>query len=222
MQYPFSPLPRVLSAIEATMSPARLARYMGTTKGDKHHALRLYVWNARLCEEFYIPLQFSEVSLRNSIHRRLTELYGTAWFDQPRFTGIIPDRHKDEIAKVVADERQKRGRSFMPDHVVAGMSFGFWQNLLGSRLEFVLWRGGIQAAFPHLPNGFGRNEVYRRLERLRKFRNAVMHHYAIFDKGPTDEYRNIRTLLEWMCPDTLWLMSELSNPAAVLQRRPRL
>ncbi len=47
-----------------------------------------------------------------------------------------------------------------------------------------------------------------------------MHHYAIFDKGPTDEYRNIRTLLQWMCPETLWFMSELSNPAAVLQRRP--
>lgn len=153
MQYPFSPLPNVLSAIETTMSSARLARYLGASKGDKYHALRLYIWNARLCEEFYIPLQFSEVSLRNSIHRRLTVLYGTDWFDQAKFTGAIPDRHKSEITKVAADERQKRGRAFTPDHVVAGMSFGFWQNLLGRRLKFVLWRDGIGAAFPHLPKG---------------------------------------------------------------------
>lgn len=220
MQYPFSPLPKVLSALEATMSPARLARYLGASKGDKYHALRLYVWNARLCEEFYIPLQFSEVSLRNSIHQRLTILYGNNWFDEPRFTGAIPDRHKNEIAKVAADERQKRGLAFTADHVVAGMSFGFWQNLLGKRLQFILWCDGIGAAFPHLPNGLGRNDVYMRLERLRKFRNAVMHHYAIFDKAPTQEYRNILTLLQWMCPETLWLVSELANPAAVLQRRP--
>jgi hypothetical protein len=91
---------------------------------------------------------------------------------------------------------------------------------MGGKLEFTLWRDGIRSAFPQLPNGFSREEVYKRLERLRKFRNAIMHHYAIFDKGPTDEYRNIRTLVQWMCPETLWLISELSNRAAVIQRRP--
>jgi hypothetical protein len=49
-----------------------------------------------------------------------------------------------------------------------------------------------------------------------------MHHYAIFDKGPVAEYQNIRYLVEAMCPYTLWLMSELSNPAAVLQQRPQI
>ena len=220
MQYPFSPMPNVLIAIENTMSPARLARYLSAGKNDKNHALRLYVWNARLCEEFYVPLQFTEVALRNSIHRQLKELYEDNWFDRTKFTNIIPDRHKAEIAKTAADERLKRGRSFTPDHVVAGMSFGFWQNLLSRSLENILWPDGIKKAFPNPPHGFSRNEVYKRLERLRKFRNAVMHHYAIFDKGPVDEYRNIRILLDWMCPETLWLMSELSNPAAVLQRRP--
>jgi hypothetical protein len=188
-------MPNVLAAIEATMSQARLARYLPAAKGDRFHALRLYVWNARLCEEFYIPLQFSEIALRNAIHRRLVALYGDNWFDAGRFTNVIPDRHKQEVAKVVSDERARRGTVFTPDHVVAGLSFGFWQNLMGNRLEFTLWRDGIRPAFPNLPQGFSREEVYRRLERLRKFRNSIMHHYAIFDKGPTDEYRNIRTIL---------------------------
>src|SRR4051794_21156021 len=166
MQYPFSPMPNVLAAIETTMSQARLARYLPAAKGDRYHALRLYVWNARLCEEFYIPLQFSEIALRNAIHRKLATLYGENWFEARRLTNIIPDRHKTEIAKVTLDEMDRRGTSFTADHVVAGLSFGFWQNLMGSRLEFTLWRDGIRSAFPHLPNGFSREEVYKRLERL--------------------------------------------------------
>ena len=213
-------MPNVLAALETTMSRARLARYLPAAKGNRFHALRLYVWNARLCEEFYIPLQFSEIALRNAIHRRLVVLYGDNWFEAEKFTNVVPDRHKTEIAKVAAGERARRGNSFTSDHVVAGLSFGFWQNLMGNSLEFILWREGVRSAFPHLPCGFSREEVYKRLERLRKFRNSIMHHYAIFDKGPTDEYRNIRTLLQWMCPETLWLMSELANPAAVMQRRP--
>jgi hypothetical protein len=67
-----------------------------------------------------------------------------------------------------------------------------------------------------LPAGQDRERVYDRVEQLRKFRNAIMHHYAIFDKGPTGEYANVRILVSWICPETLWLMSQLSNPAVVL------
>lgn len=222
MQYPFSPMPNVLSRLEATMSQARLARYVPSARGDKCLALRLYVWNARLCEEFYIPLQFAEVAVRNAVSAQLTSLYNTHWFDDPKFLSVIPTRHQDELTSKTASERQKRGRAFTPDHVVAGMTFGFWQNMFGVKLSHLLWRGGVRSAFPHAPVGTSRKDVYNRLEQLRLFRNMIMHHYAIFDKGPTAEYANIRKLVEWVCPDTLWLMSELANPARVIGRRPKL
>jgi hypothetical protein len=219
MQYPWSPVPKALAGIEKTMSPARLARFTPGS-GDKNHALRIFVWNARLCEEFYIPLQMTEVSLRNGITRRLVGQYGNDWFQDHRFITTIPDRHKDEIREVTASEKMKRGGSFTGDHVIAGLSFGFWLNLMGNSVAHILWKQSLYAPFPNLPAGVTRNDIYLRLDQFRKFRNAVMHHYAIFDKGPVAEYQNIRTLVGWMCSDTLWLMHELANPAAIIQQRP--
>ena len=222
MQYPFSCIPNVLGAIEATMSQARLGRYLPDAKGDKNLALRLYIWNARLCEEFYLPIQMTEVAVRNGIHRRLSTLYGDNWFAVTRFTDILPDRHKDEIASTVQTQRERRRATFAVDHVVAGLSFGFWQNLLGRNHAFVIWKkDAIYESFPHLPRTLGRDTLYKRVERLRQFRNSVMHHYAIYDKGPSREFSNIRDILGWACPESLWLMGELSNPATVLQRRPQ-
>ena len=204
------------------MSPAWLLRFVSSAGGDKHLALRVYVWNARLCEEFYIPLQFTEVAIRNAIHWRLCHLYSTNWFDEKKFIDIIPNRHRNELADAVAQERAKRGSKFQTDHVVAGMSFGFWLNLMGHALSHNLWRSGVRSGFPHAPVGTKREDVYVRMDQMRNFRNAVMHHYAIFDKRPSAEYQNLRVLLSWLCPDTLWLVSELSNPAAVLRQRPKI
>jgi hypothetical protein len=220
MQYPEPPSSQVLDAIEKTMSPARLARFM-PLGGDRTQALKTYVWNARLCEEFYIPLQLTEVSYRNGVVRRLIGHYGPGWFQDHRFISTIPDRHKDELRDVTLTEKTKRGASFTVDHVIAGLSFGYWLNLMGHSVAHILWKQSLYAPFPHLPKDTTRENVYLRLEQFRRFRNSVMHHYAIFDKGPVAEYNNIRVLVGWMCPHTLWLMSELSNPAAVLQQRPQ-
>jgi hypothetical protein len=59
MQYLFSCLPNTYDGIEETLSHARLARYLPAARaanGDHHLALRLYIWNSRLCEAMYLPL----------------------------------------------------------------------------------------------------------------------------------------------------------------------
>jgi len=45
---------------------------------------------------------------------------------------------------------------------------------------------------------------------------------TVFDKGPASENQNLRERLSWVCLETLWLISELSNPAVVLQRRRKI
>src|SRR5262249_16751800 len=121
-----------------TMSASRFRQYLDTANGDRHLALRLYVWNARLCEEFYIPIQFTEVALRNAIHNRLWAVFGPQWYVTRGFEHAIPDRHKAELAKVVSEQQAKRGPLFTSNHVVAGLTFGFWLYLMGSRFEFHL------------------------------------------------------------------------------------
>lgn len=222
MQYPFSCLPHVFANIEKTMSSARLARYLPAANNDKHLALRLYVWNARLCEEFYLPLQMVEVSFRNGINRRLQTVFQQNWPSEQRLKAILPNRHKDELAEVIGSEKAKRGAGLTVDHIVAGLSFGFWLHLMTTGPRHVLWKYGYKEAFPQIPSTISREDLYDRLDKFRRFRNSVMHHYAIFDKNPTSEWQNIQLLSGWMCPESHWLLRELSNPAAALQRRPTI
>ena len=204
------------------MSQPRFGKFVKEAGGDRHLALRLYVWNARLCEEFYIPLQFTEVAVRNIIHRRLQTIYGATWYAERRFTTVIPDRHKTELAKVISDEQARLGTKFTANDVVAGLTFGFWQNLLGRKLGYLLWRPGVSPFFRRLPRTEDRESIYRRLEQLRKFRNAIMHHAPIYDRGPMAEYQNIQSLLSWICPETTWLMKQLANPATIISARPKI
>jgi hypothetical protein len=184
MQHPFSCIPDVLSAIETTVSPARLARFMPEAKGDKHLALRLLIWNARLCESFYIPTQFAEVAARNAIQQPVRRRFSATWYESAGFLNLLPPRLRDEIDRVVLEEKSVRGLTFTPDHVVAGLSFGFWLSLLTSRYDRQLWANGVRGSFPHLPRQHGRDDIYKALDKLRRFRNKIAHHSAIFDKSP--------------------------------------
>jgi hypothetical protein len=220
MQYYFSLLPHALASIEKTLSTALLARYLAAAKGDKNRAIRLYIWNADLSREFYFPIQLTEVALRNSIHNQLTALYGNPWFEARALLSAIPERTQVEVTKVAALERFQRGPAFTVDHVVAGLSFGFWLSLLNSSMTERLWSGNIRPIFPHLPPTLHQPDVHKRLEKLRQFRNAVMHHYAIFDKGITAEWENIKLILGWICPTTAQFMMQLADPKKVLSAKP--
>jgi hypothetical protein len=80
--------------------------------------------------------------------------------------------------------------------------------------------GNIRPIFPHLPPTLHQPDVHKRLEKLRLFRNAVMHHYAIFDKGTTAEWENIKLILGWICPITAQFMMQLADPKKVLSAKP--
>ena len=221
MQYPFSCTLHTYDAIEATLSQPRLGRYLGAATNDKHLALRLYVWNARLCEEFYIPTQLAEIAFRNTLARGLRTRYGDDWHKVPALTAGLPNRLQLELSKVEKDERHRHGVLFTSDHVVSGLSLGFWVHLTSANPRKYIWRNAIKDLFPHIPAHKSEANIHDAADRLRKWRNRIAHHNAVFDKSPTAEYRNIQDLLGWICPETLWLAKQLANPAKVISRRPR-
>ena len=221
MQQPFSCVPSVYASLESTISSARLARYLPEARNDKHYAVRLYVWNARLCEEFYLPLQIAEVSVRNAIHKTLIRRFGVDWHDNAAITGLLTAKYQKELADVVQSEKGARGSGFTADHVVQGMTFGFWAHLLTARYDQILWQGGVVRSFPHISRQTTREDVHGRVDRMRNFRNKVAHHFAIFDRSPTAENLNIQEVIAMICPDTLWMVKELSNPVRVLSKKPR-
>lgn len=221
MQHPFSCVPRTLLAIEAAISPARLARYLPEARGDKQRAVRLYVWNARLCEAFYLPLQLAEVCVRNAIHKTVERRFSASWFGQESFKAILPPRLAEELARVASETRKTMGPAHTADHVVAGLTFGFWLNLLTRSYVNHLWLNGLGQSFPRLPKSAGRQELYNCLDRMRMWRNKIAHHDTIFDRNPRAEIANILQIVDWVCADTHWFATELASVVQVLSRKPR-
>ena len=75
----------VLTELESTLSPERLSTYLRVVSdGDKGQGVRLYVWNIALSSAFYGVLYGLEVTLRNSMHGRLSAAYGRAWYENRR------------------------------------------------------------------------------------------------------------------------------------------
>ena len=220
MQTPFSLVSAVITEIERVISPARLARFGRAVGGDRNRALRLYVWNARLCEELYLPLQLAEVAVRNGVHAALTSRFGPAWYASAAFTGQLTDRYRKELSDTVADEQQARGAGFTIDHVVGSMTFGFWVHMLTSRYDNQLWHNGMATAFPNIHPVVTRHIVHNKTDQLRRFRNRVFHHFAIFDRSPMAEWANLLKVLDWASQDAVWLVKELANPAAVNNAKP--
>jgi hypothetical protein len=184
-------------------------------------AIRFYVWNARICEAFYLPVQLAEVTLRNTLHSGLIARYGPDWDSRGAFLSTLPNRLRDELTGAISKERGVRGASLTKDHIVAALSFGFWANLLTRNHDHLLWKGGIHHAFPHAARHITRDKLHTLVEQLRRWRNLIAHHYAIFDKGPTAEYQNLLTLVGWADPHTEWFIAQLSNVSATINRRPR-
>lgn len=219
MQPPFSPTPAALDAIEGTLSAARLARYVAEARGDRQLALRLHVWNARLGEAFYLPIQFAEVAARNAVAGQVAGRFGPEWFDVTAFRALLPPRLADELGRVVADERAAHGVALRADHVVASLTLGFWLNLLTRAYANHVRRHGA-SALPLLPAHLGAADVWAALERLRQFRNRIAHDATLFDRHPRAELANVLTIAGWISADLRWFLAHNETVTRTLSRRP--
>lgn len=194
---------------------------MHASRGDRHLALRLYLWNARLCQEFYIPLQTAELCIRNAVTQILIRRFGRGWYSNHKFIDVLPERHKIGLTSTVLDEQLSRGASFTGDHVVAATTFGFWSQLFTRNFKHILWQPpGVYRALAHAPKGLTQADIHDCVEQVRTFRNDVAHHYAIFDKRPLDRLQVAMDLIGWISPHTEWLVRQMVNPQALIAAKP--
>ena len=57
MQRIFADNQEAVKLFRETLSEARFARYLTDSNGDEIDAINLYLWNARLSQALYLPLQ---------------------------------------------------------------------------------------------------------------------------------------------------------------------
>jgi len=81
-QGPFEYTDQAVTAIEKSLSPERLARYISAAQGNKKRAIQLYERNTALSEALYGVIQGLEIALRNALHNTLLkELGRDDWYD---------------------------------------------------------------------------------------------------------------------------------------------
>lgn len=187
-----------------------------------HKAMRCYVWNARLCEEFYLPLQTAEVCVRNAISATLERRFTRNWHLGRSVPGLLTEKYQGHLADVVKRETTRKGADLTVDHIISGLSFGFWVNLMTSRYDKQLWQQGVRRSFTHAPNDLTLVKAHEKVNQLRQFRNKVAHHFAIYDQSPLKEYNNLLDVLGWVSPTAVWFVKQMSNPARVINQRPKI
>jgi hypothetical protein len=173
-------------------------RYNGE---DDDATLRRVKWNTALSETLYTPLQGLEVSIRNSVHRAISlEFKSPDWILVP--TGGYLRRSEQEMMESAIAYLGISGKRVTAGHMVSELKFGFWSSLFDTHYD-KLWHKIIKQVFPMMPNPIRkRKEASRRINSIRRLRNAVSHHHSIWHwRDLRDRHAEIYMVLDWIEPE---------------------
>lgn len=205
--------------LERALSLERFGRYLQWADGDRERALELYVYNTRVSEAFYTPLQMLEVALRNRINDVLSTRYGELWFDEPRvLIGAEMRKRVDDARTALA----RMHRPATPGRVVAALTFGFWTGLFGSDYE-TLWQRALYAiAQREDGKGLRRKDFSGPSRTVRELRNRIAHHEPILHEPLSERYASMLQLTRWLVPAGAQWCEAHSRVPAILAGAPPL
>lgn len=220
MQLPNSPGADKFHAITNAIQKERLFRYMPAAGNNAEDALRYYIWNCRLSEGFHPVLHYSEILCRNAFNNALIARSGDKWYLDNTLKKILDNRYAGELDGAIKEETAQHKDKMTAHHVVSALTFGFWDHLATKRFERFIWSKGVREVFPNAPKTATREDVHGLIEGVRRWRNRIAHHRAIFDKGPMKKHTEALQLIEWVCPDTKAWVASISSTPAILGCRP--
>lgn len=202
------------------LSKPRFQTYLTAAGHDPNRAWRLYLWNARLGESFHFPIQTAEVALRNSVDEVLTHHIGPNWGTHPKFESLLDERAKQDLA-VVKQRIKKRGQVADNGQIVAGLSFGFWVQILHKRYNPTIWSRHLSLGFPRLPNHVDLRAIHTRAGSINRLRNRISHHEPLIRMNISQEYSELVEFIEWVCPLTLALCKGNFSVPRVMRQKPK-
>jgi hypothetical protein len=220
MQLTILPSDEVLPKVALAIQTERLARYFPAAGGEIQSAFKLYLWNCAICEAFFLPLHFCEILTRNAIHKALLTRGVERWFEDETFHKLLDPRFKKELDLAIRQEKKQHGNKLTGHHIVSALTFGFWEHLTTKRFDRYLWAKGIAPAFPFAPKDKTYKDVQTLIESVRRWRNRIAHHHAIFDKGPVRKLQDADELIKWSCGDTATWVASVSRIQYAVALRP--
>ena len=205
---PYSYDKETISALRAGISGDRFATYLALASDDDSRALQLYARNVALGAAFHGPLQALEVTLRNAVHSRMTQVYGNSWFDSAPLDA--PEQKAINKAKGSLDFGRKQPT---PGRVIAATNLGFWVALFARKYDATLWRTALHECFD---TSQSRANVHDSLNRLRTLRNRIVHHEPILQRDLRADHRWILNLLRRLSPETAAWVAHHSRVREIL------
>jgi len=191
-------------ALEILISEQRFSTYDRMFNGNRIKAIEYYQLNIKIAQSLYPLLLYTEVSLRNLIHRSCTAHFQTdQWF---QFC-----EQEEQIKKIEQVKKKIEAISSVlsSDKIVAELTFGFWCSLLNKRNAKHFWKP-LQRAFPHLEASVKREKMASTINHIRKLRNRIFHYEPICNDLNVLRlnYLNMINVLRWMNPELLtWIKS---------------
>ncbi|MFI5926174.1 hypothetical protein ACIA3K_09305 [Micromonospora sp. NPDC051543] len=216
-QHPF------LHTMPQWVSSGRFRSYLDAAGGDHSRACELYEWNVALSAASFEAFHYVEVVVRNAIDLAMQRHFneagrGIPWFLLPISTNkAVQDSIDQSVLQVRVRLRNENSSKEKRDQVIAGLSFGFWVNLLGPKHE-QLWREAIHKAFPH--SSGKRHDVVTALERLRVFRNRLAHHDSLLAADVPFRLTQMIDVLGWADPDAATWLANNERVSQVHAARP--
>ena len=115
--------PPQVHALTSTLARAKFAPYRRTFGGDAKQASQLFLLDCALAGAFQELLRIIELTMRESMHRELTNTYGHRWM----FAQDILNKHGQAM---IANAVMRVGPKAQPGQIIAEITLGGWVAML--------------------------------------------------------------------------------------------
>jgi len=176
----------------------------------------MYIWNAKLSENFYFLLQNLEVSLRNSIYEAFRQSFPNQSFFHLNEANIKKtyikrlEYHSAACWKMICKVKanlEEENITLSDGKIIAELNFGFWTTLLRQKhYRNKMWRPILSTAFPYYP--FSKSQscdlrhISEKIDTIRLFRNRIFHYEPIFNHDNLHAiHRDMIEVLGWISPE---------------------
>ena len=212
---------RFFNDLKLVISNDRFEPYRKSYPQDEMAAFATYAWNVSLSESLSPAIHGLEVALRNGIHNAATAKFGTdSWFN-----GRLKLPEQERLEKLRHRIDPSGTRNLTASDFVSGLSLGFWVDLFKGRYEPVLWPSLLNQVFPYASfprvtkRQMAREQLYLRLDRIRRLRNRVFHHEPIWHLADlSEQHELILEIIGWISPAMLAMTRLLDRFSSVYTR----
>lgn len=176
----------------------------------------IYSWDKSLSGSFYNILHFFEVVLRTALDREIqTYIKQARWFDSKQLLRPLERKMVEEVIEGL----KKKNHSRDSVQIISKLHFGFWVNLFHRDYETNLWPKLLKQVFPDMPRKMRvRQNIYKKLNRIRELRNRVYHYQPIWHYPDLlQRHDEILEAIHWISPSVKVFASDISQFPEIYQ-----